>query len=177
MADEATAEVDIESIGMEREAGKTVFLIISRDREEKVWIEEWLERRRHAVALYVVRDMDTFIPEQADVIYIGNVNVDNDGRLREGEAVRTVLRAAACGAAVMYRKEFESYAEIAELRALGGGTAICGKGSFARNADRLLFDVREREKRGRWGKEFTDEMRAKKIDCHPDNQSSVNLKI
>lgn len=168
----------VESIKADREEGKFIFVSIEPGVAEKGWIERWLSQKEQVRAVDLTYGMSSGIIRYADIVYVGvGDSGRRDGGRIEWEAAQTVLAAAAHGVAVLFSERLLRHPEIVDLKTLGGGIAVTGEGSFVRNADRLLFDVREREKIGRWGKEYIAEIRAKKIDCRPDNQSSVNLKI
>lgn len=167
-----------ESIKADREEGKFIFVSIEPGVAGKGWIERWVSQKEQVRAVYLTYGMSSGMIRYADIVYVGvGDSGRRDGDRIEREAAQTVLAAAAHGVAVLFSERLLRYPEIVDLKTLGGGIAVTGEGSFVRNADRLLFDVRERKKIGRWGKEYIAEIRAKKIDCRPDNQSSVNLKI
>lgn len=168
----------VESIKADREEGKFIFVSIEPGVAGKRWIERWVSQKEQVRAVYLTYGMSSGMIRYADIVYVGvGDSGRRDGGRIEWEAAQTVLAAASHGVAVLFSERLQRYPEIVDLKTLGGGIAVTGEGSFVRNADRLLFDVREREKIGRWGKEYIAEIRAKKIDCRPDNQSSVNLKI
>lgn len=153
----------VESIKADREEGKFIFVSIEPGVAEKRWIERWVSQKEQVKAVYLTYGMSSGMIRYADIVY---VDVGDSGR-RDGdrierEAAQTVLAAAAHGVAVLFSERLLRYPEIVDLKTLGGGIAVTGEGSFVRNADRLLFDVREREKIGRWGKEYIAEIRAKK---------------
>lgn len=167
-----------ESIKADRAEGRFIFVSIEPGVAGKGWIERWLSQKEQVRAVYLTYGMSSGIIRYADIVYVGvGDSGRSDGDRIEREAAQTVLAAAAHGVTVLFSERLLRYPEIVDLKTLGGGIAVTGEGCFVRNADRLLFDVREREKIGRWGKEYIAEIRAKKIDCRPDNQSSVNLKI
>lgn len=84
----------------------------------------------------------------ADVAYIGG---------GFGVSVHNISEAAIYGIPVMFGPENSNLMEAEELKTLGGGMEITGLDSFRRKADRMLFDVKERERRGRWAGEYMRE--------------------
>lgn len=81
----------------------------------------------------------------ADVAYIGG---------GFGAGIHNLNEAAVYGVPVMFGPNNARFIEAQELKALGGGIEISSSDSFARHADRLLHDLVEREKRGRWAGEY-----------------------
>lgn len=84
----------------------------------------------------------------ADVAYIGG---------GFGVSIHNINEAAVYGIPVMFGPENSKFIEAQELKTLGGGIEISGSDSFRRNADRMLYDVTEREQRGRWAGEYIHE--------------------
>lgn len=84
----------------------------------------------------------------ADAAYIGG---------GFGVSIHNINEAAVYGIPVMFGPENKKFIEAQELKTLGGGIEVTGADSFSRNADRLLYDVKEREKRGRWAGEYISE--------------------
>lgn len=74
-----------------------------------------------------------------------------------GVSIHNINEAAVYGIPVMFGPENSKFIEAQDLKTLGGGIEVVSADSFARNADRLLFDVKEREKRGRWAGEYIQE--------------------
>lgn len=81
----------------------------------------------------------------ADVAYIGG---------GFGAGIHNINEAAVYGVPVMFGPNNAKFIEAQELKALGGGIEISSADSFARHADRLLYDLTERNKRGRWAGEY-----------------------
>lgn len=84
----------------------------------------------------------------ADVAYIGG---------GFGVSVHNMNEAAVYGIPVMFGPENSKFIEAQELKTLGGGIEVADASSFARNADRFLFDPEELAKRGRWAGEYIRE--------------------
>jgi len=84
----------------------------------------------------------------ADVAYIGG---------GFGVSVHNMNEAAVYGIPVIFGPENSKFIEAQELKTLGGGIEVTDAASFARNADRLLFDSEELAKRGRWAGEYIRE--------------------
>lgn len=81
----------------------------------------------------------------ADAAYIGG---------GFGVSIHNINEAAVYGIPVIFGPENGKFIEAQELKALGGGIEVSSASSFARIADRLLYDKTEREKRGRWAGEY-----------------------
>lgn len=84
----------------------------------------------------------------ADVAYIGG---------GFGVSVHNMNEAAVYGIPVIFGPENSKFIEAQELKTLGGGIEVVDAASFERNADRLLYDPKELEKRGRWAGEYIQE--------------------
>ncbi len=84
----------------------------------------------------------------ADAAYIGG---------GFGVSIHNINEAAVYGIPVMFGPENSKFIEAQELKTLGGGIEVVSAESFTRNADRLLYDKAEREKRGRWAGEYIQE--------------------
>ena len=84
----------------------------------------------------------------ADVAYVGG---------GFGVSIHNINEAAVYGIPVMFGPENKKFIEAQEMKTLGGGIEVSGAESFSRNADRLLYDKTEREKRGRWAGEYIRE--------------------
>jgi len=84
----------------------------------------------------------------ADIAYVGG---------GFGAGVHNIIEPAAFGIPVIYGPRHENISEAIELKTLGGGIAIAGKLRFEEVADRLFFDKKEREMRGRWAIEYISE--------------------
>lgn len=81
----------------------------------------------------------------ADAAYIGG---------GFGVSIHNINEAAVYGIPVIFGPENGKFIEAQELKALGGGIEVSSAASFARIADRLLYDKTEREKRGHWAGEY-----------------------
>ncbi|MDE6755431.1 MAG: 3-deoxy-D-manno-octulosonic acid transferase [Muribaculaceae bacterium] len=81
----------------------------------------------------------------ADVAYVGG---------GFGVSIHNINEAAVYGIPVLFGPENSKFIEAQELKALGGGIEVVSSESFSRHADRLLYDVAERKKRGRWAGEY-----------------------
>lgn len=84
----------------------------------------------------------------ADAVYVGG---------GFGVSIHNINEAAVYGVPVMFGPENSKFIEAQELKALGGGIEVDSADSFARNADRLLFDEAERRKRGKWAGDYIAE--------------------
>jgi 3-deoxy-D-manno-octulosonic-acid transferase len=84
----------------------------------------------------------------ADAAYIGG---------GFGVSIHNINEAAVYGIPVMFGPENSKFIEAQELKTLGGGIEVVSAESFTRNADRLLYDKAERDKRGRWAGEYIQE--------------------
>ena len=73
----------------------------------------------------------------ADVAYVGG---------GFGVSIHNINEAAVYGIPVIFGPENSKFIEAQELKTLGGGIEVTGSDSFSRNADKLLYDVKEREK-------------------------------
>lgn len=74
-----------------------------------------------------------------------------------GVGIHNLNEAAVYGIPVLFGPNHERFNEAIDLKTLGGGIAVESSDSFRRNADRLLYDTVERERRGRWAAEYIKE--------------------
>lgn len=74
-----------------------------------------------------------------------------------GVSIHNINEAAVYGIPVIFGPENGKFIEAQELKALGGGLEVTSASSFARIADRLLYDKADREQRGRWAGEYIAE--------------------
>lgn len=74
-----------------------------------------------------------------------------------GAGLHNINEAAVFGVPVIYGPNNNKFIEAQELKVLGGGLPVDSKSAFEHTADRLLYDVAEREKRGRWAAEYISE--------------------
>jgi len=202
---------EIESFLSDGGNNHVVFIFTGLTCDDKDMILAWLGSRKMVKAIFMRCQPDIFpeclmnnpdtksgriliagqegvsndIYQYADVAFIGrglhdNGNAENGNDFRY-HTIEEIIVAASYGLPVMYDMQMLSIPQAENLKILGGGIALTSADSFARNADRLVFDCSERRQRGKWAKEYVEELmgkyKNKKIDCHPDNQSSVNLKI
>lgn len=84
----------------------------------------------------------------ADAAYIGG---------GFGVSIHNINEAAVYGIPVIFGPENGKFIEAQDLKTLGGGLEVSGADSFARVADRLLFDREELERRGRWAGDYIRE--------------------
>lgn len=84
----------------------------------------------------------------ADVAYIGG---------GFGVSIHNINEAAVYGIPVIFGPENSKFIEAQELKTLGGGLEVTSAESFSRIADRLLYDPKELEQRGRWAGEYIAE--------------------
>lgn len=74
-----------------------------------------------------------------------------------GAGLHNINEAAVYGVPVLYGPNNEKFIEAGELATLGGGLPVTGPESFASKADRLLYDPKELEQRGKWAAEYIRE--------------------
>jgi len=74
-----------------------------------------------------------------------------------GAGLHNINEAAVYDVPVIYGPNNHKFIEAQEMATLGGGLPIDSKESFNRWADRLVYDEKEREKRGRWAGEYIRE--------------------
>lgn len=84
----------------------------------------------------------------ADAAYIGG---------GFGVSIHNINEAAVYGIPVLFGPENAKFIEAQELKALGGGIEVVSADSFARNADRLLYDKAELKQRGNWAGDYIKE--------------------
>ncbi len=84
----------------------------------------------------------------ADIAYVGG---------GFGVGIHNINEAAAFAIPVLFGPNHSKFVEAEELKTLGGGICVNGKDSFSTTADRLLYDISDREQRGRWAGEYIEE--------------------
>lgn len=84
----------------------------------------------------------------ADFVYVGG---------GFGAGLHNINEAAVYGVPVIYGPNHSKFIEAEEMKTLGGGLAVSSREGFERVADRLLYDPRERERRGKWAAEYIRE--------------------
>jgi 3-deoxy-D-manno-octulosonic-acid transferase len=80
-----------------------------------------------------------------------------------GVGIHNINEAAVYGIPVIFGPNHSKFIEANEIRVLGGGLSVDSEQSFSHIADRLLYDKREREHRGKWAGEYI----AEKIGATP----------
>lgn len=83
--------------------------------------------------------------QYADFVYVGG---------GFGAGLHNINEPAVYGVPILFGPNHSKFIEAEEMKTLGGGIAVHSREGFERNADRLLYDVREREQRGRWAAEY-----------------------
>lgn len=84
----------------------------------------------------------------ADFVYVGG---------GFGAGLHNINEAAVYGVPVIYGPNHSKFIEAEEMKTLGGGIAVGSRESFERVADRLLYDRKERQTRGKWAGEYIRE--------------------
>lgn len=74
-----------------------------------------------------------------------------------GAGIHNINEAAVYGIPVIFGPRHDKFIEAKELAALGGGLPVGGKNRFEEIAGRLLFDIEERQKRGKWAADYIKE--------------------
>ena len=84
----------------------------------------------------------------ADAAYVGGAF---------GAGLHNINEAAVYGIPVVFGPKYDKFVEAKELTTLGGAISIDGKEAFEIVADRLLYNIGDREQRGRWAAEYISE--------------------
>ncbi len=74
-----------------------------------------------------------------------------------GVSIHNINEAAVYGIPVVFGPENAKFIEAQELKTLGGGLEVVSADSFARVADKLLYDRMELDQRGEWAGEYIKE--------------------
>lgn len=81
----------------------------------------------------------------ADFVYVGG---------GFGAGLHNINEAAVYGVPVIYGPNHSKFIEAEEMKTLGGGLAVSSREGFKRVADRMLYDRKERETRGKWAADY-----------------------
>ena len=84
----------------------------------------------------------------ADAAYVGGAF---------GAGLHNINEAAVYGIPVVFGPKYDKFIEAKELTTLGGAISIDSKEGFTQVADRLLYNIADREQRGRWAADYIAE--------------------